>query len=246
MRAWGSWWCLVLVACGSESAVDHGGGAGAASAAGAGGTAVVAGAGGDAATELAGGAGGVVDADAIDCSELYDGDYGQDEGEYEHDSAACGAGEYCVVRPINPELLSGFEDCASVPEECPASGRPVCGQDGKRYASECGMHQARMDFVSYEASCPDDLDGYYRCGSWYCREGVEYCAARGWQDTWDLNRYECVASECVADGGCDCLGGELGVAGQGGAGHGAEEWGGCSDEQPRRIYVQRDGFAVRP
>jgi hypothetical protein len=176
----------------------------------------------------------------MDCSALYAGDYGQDEGEYKHDSATCGEGEYCVLRPIDPSNVS-YEACAAVPDVCPTGGRPVCGQDGKRYPSECAMHQTRMDFASYSPSCPDDLKGHYRCGRLYCREGAEYCTMRGWQNNWDLDDYDCVALECVAEGGCDCVAGEQGIGGQGGA-----EWGSCTDDQPGRVYVQRDGFSAPP
>jgi hypothetical protein len=68
-----------------------------------------------------------------------------------------------------------------------------------------------------------------------------HATMRGWQNTWDLDDYACVASDCVADGGCDCVGGEQGVGGQGGA-----DWGSCNDEQPGRVYAQQDGFAARP
>lgn len=236
MRGWGLL-SLVVVACSSQPAFEldesvggAGGGAGETLVAG------VAGVGGE---ERPGGGAGGGPADAIDCSELYDGGYGQDEGEYLHDSETCGDREYCVLRPINPEALSGYEPCAPVPEACPGGGRPVCGQDGKRYENECTMHRARMDFVSYDAQCADDLTGYYRCGRLYCREGSEYCAVRGWQNTWDVDAYDCVASECVAEGGCDCVG-ELGPHGQTG-----DEWGSCSDDQPGRVYL-RDPYGGHP
>jgi hypothetical protein len=56
----------------------------------------------------------------------------------------------------------------------PPCARPVCGDDGKVYASDCAAFAAGHGRYPWEVTCPTPT-GYFPCGERFCVSGREYC-----------------------------------------------------------------------
>jgi hypothetical protein len=79
--------------------------------------------------------------------------------------------------------------------------RPVCGCDGKVYASECAAHGAGVDAWWEGCAAPP---GYFKCGGKFCRLTTEICY-EGLGDTGD--RWSSCDPRPACDSGalCDCI-----------------------------------------
>jgi hypothetical protein len=155
----------------------------------------------------------------IDCPALYDA------ADDEENAYVCGAGALCTPRGVYAYLESCTEPfteyilldascrCQRVPTVCPTDAdltRPACGADGKSYANECEMWQARMNRPGESAFCPDDRPGFFHCEHTYCLQGQEICVSPYVVDDHHFTGGDCIESSCAASGGCECLVAELG------------------------------------
>jgi hypothetical protein len=112
--------------------------------------------------------------------------------------ATCGlAAGQCVSRPL---------DCILQP------GPVVCGCDGKLYMSSCEAEAFGSGVGPGGAPC-ETPPGTFRCGTWFCTQGTQYCETWILTDQRDYDgkpyvlRYACadLAAECGATPTCDCV-----------------------------------------
>lgn len=103
-----------------------------------------------------------------------------------------------AVTPGNGELWPG--SCVPRDAACDAQ-RPVCGCDGKAYASDCAAHSAGVDTWWEGCAAPP---GYFVCGAKFCQLDTEICREE-FGDTGD--RYSQCEPRPACDAGklCDCL-----------------------------------------
>jgi len=66
----------------------------------------------------------------------------------------CGAGLYCAYPPRTCRQDDAFGVCEPKPVACKAVSEPICGCDGKTYASTCEAAQAGVSPLSV-GQCPD-------------------------------------------------------------------------------------------
>ena len=68
------------------------------------------------------------------------------------------------------------QQCALKRHACPApeNDRPICGCDGRVYATSCEAVQQGIDMAANEHTCATP-PGMFMCGGWYCRRDTEYC-----------------------------------------------------------------------
>ena len=99
--------------------------------------------------------------------------------------------------------------CASFPGGvlCAISAEPVCGCDGKNYASPCEAARAGVD-ISSNASCPEPA-GLFRCGWSYCQHNVQYCHAQVGGAVSNPGSYVCngLPTACGGVPSCACVAG---------------------------------------
>jgi len=119
---------------------------------------------------------------------------------------ACASGTHCEWS----DKLCGTRThgaCASFPggAACAISAEPVCGCDGKNYASPCEAARAGVD-ISSNASCPEPT-GLFRCGWSYCQHDVQYCHAVVGGAVSNPGSYACNALPAACGGvpSCSCV-----------------------------------------
>ena len=99
--------------------------------------------------------------------------------------------------------------CASFPGGvlCAISAEPVCGCDGKNYASPCEAARAGVD-ISSNASCPEPA-GLFRCGWSYCQHNEQYCHAQVGGAVSNPGSYVCngLPTACGGVPSCACVAG---------------------------------------
>jgi len=118
----------------------------------------------------------------------------------------CASGTHCEWS----DKLCGSRShgaCVSFPGgvACSVSAEPVCGCDGKNYASPCEAARAGVD-ISSNASCPEPA-GLFRCGWSYCQHNVQYCHAQVGGAVTNPGSYACDALPAACGGvpSCACV-----------------------------------------
>ena len=126
---------------------------------------------------------------------------------------ACASGTHCEWS----DKLCGARThgaCASFPGgvACSISAEPVCGCDGKNYASPCEAARAGVD-ISSNASCPEPT-GLFRCGWSYCQHSVQYCHAQVGGAITNPGSYACNALPAACGGvpSCTCVAGSATIS----------------------------------
>lgn len=132
------------------------------------------------------------------------------------DNHACCDGMYCQTLVSN--CGGGRSVCIPKPSQC--APEPVCGCDGRRYASECDAFDAGVDIgdVCAQSSWPA---GSIACGGYYCDAATQFCR-KDLTDTIgeEQDDYSCapLPSGCgaIIDDGqyCDCVvtGAQIGIS----------------------------------
>ena len=118
----------------------------------------------------------------------------------------CAAGELChwdfasCGRPYGAPNATDSPGCQAPDAACNAQP-PVCGCDGKVYASKCAAHAAGVDTWWEGCTAPA---GYFKCGDKFCRLATEICH----EDLGDTgDRWSSCEPRPACDTGtlCDCL-----------------------------------------
>ena len=90
-------------------------------------------------------------------------------------ASACAPREYCAYTPGLCGKGKRPGACSPRPAACPDTPSPVCGCDGRVYASECEAHAGGLD-LDVQGGCREHLPaGWAPCGARFCDARTSYC-----------------------------------------------------------------------
>ncbi len=121
---------------------------------------------------------------------------------------ACAKNEYC--HHAGPQCAFGDEPgvCVPKPQACDNGFVPVCGCDGKIYATSCEAAAAGID-VGPASGCKAPA-GYFACGSAYCNV-YGYCEHQVSDVANEPDTYQCkpLPPTCGKTATCECVKNEV-------------------------------------
>ncbi len=126
------------------------------------------------------------------------------------DDSPCAADEYCAHDLGLCGRGSKPGACMRRSAPCEGSLAPVCGCDGKVYASECVAHAGGIDLATL-GGCDAPVPDWAPCGAHYCDAHTSYCEIYLSDVLEPPTDHFCrpLPKSCLPDGGvaptCDCF-----------------------------------------